>query len=70
MCLFEENFPNFLNFTSISLHFPDIFLPALHQDCGLADGVPPLVQHHPPDSPLDGLQDGQHALQIVIPLNV
>ena len=70
MCLFQEISPNFLNFSSIFLHFPNIFLPTLHHNCGPADRVPLLVHHDAPDSALDGLEDGQHALQIVIPLNI
>ena len=70
MCLFEEISPNFLNFSSTFLHFPHTFLPPLHHNCGLADRVPQVVHHDPPDSPLGGLQEGQHALQIVIPLNI
>ena len=70
MCLLVEIFPNFLNFSSILLHFPHTFLSALHNNSGLADWLPQLVHHQPPHSPLDGLQAGQHALQIVIPLNI
>ena len=62
MCLLVEIFPNFLNFSSILLHFPHTFLSALHNNSGLADWAPHLVHHQPPHAPLDTLQHREEAL--------